>query len=94
MLGSGIENAIGVEADKNLFPVTVFLPKKTSQAESNPLSALSEGNANTSGSFAIQQDFDNKYVITNIDFVKQQMNYAPDEYSALEISLRNPGQVG
>jgi lipoprotein-releasing system permease protein len=91
VLGSGIENAIGVEADRNLFPVTVFLPKKTSQAASNPLSALSEGNATTSGSFAIQQDFDNKYVITNIDFVKQQMNYAPEEYSALEIYLRNPG---
>ena len=89
-MGSGIENAIGVESDKNLFPVTVFLPKKTPGSTANPLSALSEGNANTSGSFAIQQDFDNKYVITNIDFVKQQMNYAPDEYSALEISLLNP----
>lgn len=92
ILGSGIENAIGVESDKNLFPVTVFLPKKTSGSNSNPLSALSEGNANTSGSFAIQQDFDNKYVITNIDFVKQQMNYQPDEYSGLEISLVDPGQ--
>jgi lipoprotein-releasing system permease protein len=92
ILGSGIENAIGVESDKNLFPVTVFLPKKTSASNSNPLSALSEGNANTSGSFAIQQDFDNKYVITNIDFVKQQMNYQPDEYSGLEISLVDPGQ--
>ena len=28
VLGSGIENAIGVESDKNLFPITVFLPKK------------------------------------------------------------------
>lgn len=90
VMGSGIEYAIGVESDKNLFPVTVFLPKKSSSGNSNPLSALSEGNANTSGSFAIQQDFDNKYVITNLDFVKQQMNYAPDEYSALEISLLNP----
>ncbi len=90
ILGSGIENAIGVEADKSLFPITVFLPKKTKEV--NPLSALSEGNANTSGSFAIQQDFDNKYVITNIDFVKQQMNYDVDEYSALEISLINSGE--
>lgn len=90
VMGSGIEYAIGVESDKNLFPVTVFLPKKSSGANSNPLTALSEGNANTSGSFAIQQDFDNKYVITNLDFVKQQMNYAPNEYSALEISLLNP----
>ena len=63
------------------------------QANSNPLAALSEGNATTSGSFAIQQDFDNKYVITNIGFVKQQMNYAPDEYSALEISLIDPSQT-
>ncbi|MEP6948462.1 MAG: FtsX-like permease family protein [Ginsengibacter sp.] len=92
VLGSGIEDALRVESDKNLFPVTVFLPKKTSGTNSNILSALSEGNANTSGSFAIQQDFDNKYVITNIDFVKQQMNYGSDEYSALEISLLDPGQ--
>ena len=90
ILGSGIENAIGVESDKNLFPVTVFLPKKTPGSTVNPLSSLSEGNANTSGSFAIQQDFDNKYVITNMDFVKQQMNYEPDEYSALEIFLLDP----
>ncbi|MEP6927103.1 MAG: FtsX-like permease family protein [Ginsengibacter sp.] len=90
ILGSGIENAIGVESDKNVFPITVFLPKKTGEANSNPLASLSEGNANTSGSFAIQQDFDNKYVITNIDFVKQQMNYAPWEYSALEIALVHP----
>src|SRR6185503_4875979 len=59
ILGSGIENAISVESDKNLFPITVFLPKKTPGASVNPLSALSEGNATTSGSFAIQQDFDN-----------------------------------
>lgn len=92
VLGSGIENAIGVESDKNLYPVTVFLPKKTQGSNVNPSSALSEGNATTSGSFAIQQDFDNKYVITNIDFVKQQMNYAPDEYSALEIFLLSPDE--
>ena len=93
VLGSGIENAIGVEADKNLFPITVFLPKKTSAANANPLAALSEGNANTSGSFEIQQDFDDKYVITNLDFIKRQMNYLPDEYSALEISLTDPAKT-
>jgi len=90
VLGVGIESALDIESEKDLFPLTVFLPKKTSQT--NPLAALSEGNATTSGSFAIQQEFDNKYAITNIGFVKQQMNYAPDEYSALEISLANPDQ--
>ena len=87
VLGSGIEAALGVQADRNLFPVTVFLPKKTNRVTTDAMSALSEGNAGTSGSFAIQQDFDNKYVITNLAFIKQQMNYQPDEYSSLEVSL-------
>ncbi len=90
ILGYGIEYALGVQSDRDLLPVTVFLPKKSSGQNINPLSSLSEGNANTAGSFAIQQDFDNKYVITNLAFLKQQMNYAPDEYSALEVSLTNP----
>ena len=91
ILGAGIENALHVRADRNLFPVTVFLPKKS--GSNNPLSALSEGNATTSGSFAIQQDFDNKYAISNLGFMRQQMNYQPDEYSALEIALTDPSHT-
>jgi lipoprotein-releasing system permease protein len=90
VLGSGIENAVGVEADKALLPLTVFLPKRAGNSSSDPSASLSEGNATTSGSFAIQQDFDNKYVITNIDFVKQQMNFSADEFSAAEIALTDP----
>ncbi|MEO7800943.1 MAG: FtsX-like permease family protein [Ginsengibacter sp.] len=87
ILGSGIENAIGVQSDKSILPLTVFLPKKHISNSGDILSSLSEGNAYTAGSFAIQQDFDNKYVLTNIDFVKQQMGFSGNEYSALEISL-------
>lgn len=90
VLGSGIEYALGVQSDRDLFPVTVFLPKRSLGPDTNPLASLSEGNANTAGSFAIQQEFDNKYVITNLAFLKQQMNYAPDEYTALEVSLIDP----
>lgn len=89
VLGAGIENAMGVQAENNIFPVTIFLPKKTDFTGGNPLASLSEGNAQLAGSFAIQQDFDNKYVITNLAFMKQQMNYKPGEYSAVEIQLNN-----
>ncbi len=40
ILGSGIENAIGVVADKNLFPITVFLPKKNSGAKLKPAASF------------------------------------------------------
>ncbi len=94
ILGVGIENAVGVQADKSLAPLTVFLPKKVNSISADPSSSLSEGNAYPSGSFAIQQDFDNKYAITNINFLKQQMNYADNEYTAIEIALINPSQTG
>ncbi len=94
ILGAGIQYAVGVslnpafETDK----LTVILPKKYSSG-SDPLQSLSEGNVLPTGIFTIQQDFDNKYTITNIDFVKQQMGLAENEYSAVEIKLKDKTDV-
>ena len=87
--GSGIQNAVAVNVDAALpsDTLTVILPKRNSQ-NNDPLQSLSEGNIMPSGSFAIQQEFDDKYAITNIGFVKQQMGFAADEYSAVEIKLK------
>jgi len=88
VMGVGIENAIGIISDRALLPLTLYLPKKGVKDLADPLEALSEGLVVPSGSFAIQQDFDNKYLITNIDFTKRYLNYLPDEYSAVEISVK------
>jgi lipoprotein-releasing system permease protein len=91
ILGSGIQNAAGISLNPAFapIPVTLILPRKTA-GSSDPLEALSEGNAVPTGVFSIQQDFDNKYAITNIAFVKQQMGFGPDEFSSVEIRLK-PG---
>ena len=70
--------------------ITIILPKKNS-ADNDPLQSISEGFIKAAGSFTIQQDFDDNYAITNIGFVKQQMGFAADEYSAVEIKLKNEG---
>jgi lipoprotein-releasing system permease protein len=92
VMGSGIENAIGVLSDRALTPVTIYLPRKGMASLDNPLESLSQGFVQPAGSFAIQSEFDNKYVITNLDFLRQYLNYGADEYSALEVSLADPGQ--
>ena len=92
VLGAGIENAIGVQADRTLVPLTIYLPKREINTElADPLQSLSADNINTSGTFVIQQDFDNKYVITNLGFVKRMLNLKSDEFGAVEISLQDPG---
>ena len=73
--------------------LTIILPKKGKVSISDPLQSLSEGNVKATGVFTIQQDFDNKYAITNIDFVKQQMGFGADEYSAAEIKLEQHADV-
>jgi lipoprotein-releasing system permease protein len=87
ILGAGIENAIGVLSDRSLTPISVYLPRKGSVSLNNPLESLSQGEIIPAGSFAIQSEFDNKYVITNIDFLRQYLNYGEDEYSSVEIAL-------
>ena len=90
VLGAGIENAVGVQADRNIFPLVVYLPRKDAQNLSDPMNAISSDTINTSGTFVIQQDFDNKYAITNLAFIKLMLGMEPTEFSGLEIALQDP----
>ena len=93
VVGYGIQNAASINLSK-AFPtsvVTLILPKKSTTAD--PTDAMSEGNARASGVFSIQQEIDNQYAITNIDFVKQQMSFGADEYSAAEIKLADKANL-
>jgi lipoprotein-releasing system permease protein len=90
VLGSGIESAIGIQTDRNLSPLTIYLPKKGEMDLSDPIQSISTGSVIASGTFVIQQDFDNKYAITNIGFMKRLLVFGKDEYSGLEISVIDP----
>lgn len=86
VLGVGIENALNLLSDRAINPVTAYLPKR-GVASANPLEAISTVNLQPTGSFSIQQDFDNKYVITNIDILKEMLGLKANEYSSVEIKL-------
>lgn len=94
IVGSGIQNAAAISVSRTgASTLTLILPKKQKISLADPLQSLSEGNVQATGVFAIQQDFDNKYAITNIDFVKQQMGFDVDEYSAVEIRLKDNADI-
>ena len=91
VMGVGIENTLGIESDRTMLPLTVYLPRKGMNAAeyADPLQSLSADNIVSSGSFAIQQDFDNNYIITNLGFVKRMLGLQPNEYGAVEIAISN-----
>lgn len=88
VVGYGVQSSASINIGDMGLPssVTVILPKKTKSAAAED--AISEGNATASGVFSIQQEIDNQFAVTNIDFVKTQMGFGADEYSSAEINMR------
>jgi lipoprotein-releasing system permease protein len=94
VVGAGIENAAGIDVEKGaLYPATIFLPNRNAARliSSDGLNAFSIAPA---GTFMVQQDFDNKYVFSNLAFVKYMLSMNPDEFSAVEMKVNgDPNQV-
>ena len=87
--GSGISNAVGADPDNKLSDLIVYLPNRKA-TNFNNLDAMHSYNVVTSGIFAIQQEFDDKYAFTNLKFMQYMLDLKNDEYSGVDISLK-PG---
>jgi lipoprotein-releasing system permease protein len=87
VLGFGVENALHTNADQDPAPISIYLARKGDIDITNPMQSLSTGLAHPSGTFVIQQELDNKYALTNIDFMKQMLGMAPDAYGSAELAV-------
>lgn len=87
VLGAGIEAAMDVNIEDEFSPITIYVPKKENQSVLNPEDAFNKESVIPKGTFAIQEDFDSKYVFVDLDFARKILNYSI-EVSALEIRLK------
>jgi len=72
-------------------PVAIHIPHRGTTSLGYTMDqAFATAYAYPAGNFFIQQDIDRKYVVTDIALVRQLMDYAPDEVSALALKLK-PG---
>ena len=94
VLGSGVDYALGLEPEKNIQPLDVYLFRRGSpEFTADPSASYNHAGLATAGEFRIQQDFDDHYVITNLAFVKQMMDLGPNEYGGAGISVVDPSRV-
>jgi len=93
VLGSGIASSLGVESDQPQ-PLDVYCFRKGGPSYTvDPLASYNHAEMTTAGSFRIQEDFDDHYVITNLQFVQRMMGFQPDEYSGVELAVTDPDRV-
>ncbi len=88
VLGAGMRNKLSVNVNSPISTMTVYMP--TERAGSGLDKPFKTRLVYPSGTFAIQQDFDNQYILTNLEFVRELLDAPPNTVSALEIKCQ-PG---
>ncbi len=86
LMGAEVYYNLGVRDVSNV-PVAVHIPKRGAALGLTMQEAFNTGYALPGGNFYIQQDIDNRYVVTDIAFVRSLMDYAPDECTQLCLGL-------
>ena len=96
IVGGEIFYRLGMKIPSAL-PAAVHIPKRGTTAMGLTLDeAFNIAYAYPVANFFIQQDIDNRYVVTDIALVRRLMNYAPDECTSLALRLEpgaNPSKV-
>ena len=87
ILGAGIENALAVDVEHNYAPLLLYLPNRNSTKSITSLEGFNSATITPTGTFLVQQEFDNKYVFTNIAFTKYMLDFKEDEFTSVEIKL-------
>jgi lipoprotein-releasing system permease protein len=85
VIGQGIAIYLSVGLSF-ITPLNIYVPKRTGRVTLSPENAFNRKYLYPSGVFAIQQDFDSKYMIVPIWFARDLLDYN-QEVSALEIKL-------
>jgi lipoprotein-releasing system permease protein len=89
ILGSGIEYSLGIEADRAITPMQIYLFRSGGINPADPESAVRSEALLSAGAFKIQQDFDEHYVITNLGFMQRMLGIDSNQYGAIEIAVRD-----
>jgi lipoprotein-releasing system permease protein len=91
IIGVGLRNKLGVNVDNPLEPLSIYMAKK--EAAGPTEQQFRQQVAMPIGTFSIQQDYDNQYVLTSLELVQRLLSQF-DQASTFEIQLDNADNSG
>jgi len=93
LLGAGVAGSLNVNLENTLSTIQVYVPARGKETFSlDPSQAFIRKNIVPAGVFSIQQEFDSKYIITPLEFVRELLSYQ-HQVSAIEIKLKPDADV-
>ena len=70
LVGMGVSGKLGINVYNDLRHLQLFIPKGDKKVIINPKRAFNKASIRPSGIFSLQREFDDKYIVTPIDFAK------------------------
>lgn len=86
VLGRGLSFVLDANVNSLVAPISVYAPKRGDVSSINPEVGLNELKVYPAGLFAINDEFDNKYVLMNIQNARVLFDYTT-EVTAIELSI-------
>jgi len=86
IMGIGVEQHLGLFQSLLGDTVQLFAVNRSGHSI-NSINQLNTLNAVESGAFSVQQEFDDQYVFTNTTFAQYLFDLAPNQISAIELSV-------
>lgn len=84
--GLGVANRLGMRLNF-VSPLVLYMPDRKAKISANPGSEYTRKHIYLSGIFAVEQEFDSKYVFLPLDFARELLDYTT-EISSVEVRLR------
>ena len=86
--GLGVANYLGMRLNF-VSPLAIYIPDRTAKIRGTPDTEFTRRYIYLSGIFAVEQEFDSKYLFLPLDFARELLGYT-SEVSSIEIRLK-PG---
>lgn len=93
VLGAGVENALAADVETAINGLTVYMPNKANAINLQSADAFNSSNIVATATFLVQQEFDNKYCFTNIDFARYMLNIDASMCSYIELKLSDKANI-
>ena len=92
VVGKGISYVLQTGPNDQFTPISMYAPKRGELNTLNPEDALNELKVYQSGAFSINDEFDGKYTIMNIDKARELLDYKT-EVTKIELGLGKAADV-
>lgn len=90
VVGAGVFNKLGLGLLDLNRPLELYVPKAGKGTIDSPEEGFNKDYLVVTGVYSVNEEIDNKYVFVPLDLAQHMLEFAPNQYTALEFKLK-PG---